>query len=282
MKSEPLVSVVIPFYSGIKWLDEALQSVLNQTYTQYEVLVINDGSKENISNIEEKYEGKVNFIHKENGGPATARNRGIQEAKGKYIAFLDSDDMWLPEKLEKQVELMEEKNAVWSQHSFEMFWDEKTKKKTVNTSKYRGNVYKDCYISFKIQTSCVMVKRDNIIKDEIIFPIDKRYGQDSSFYKQLAKKYEMFYLNGVYSKFRVRQNNAGFRAIVQINDRSSTWEEITNSKELKEMLPKSVLVAYKICYKESELIKRKNIKNEKFAKVLYLIPWLIFKLNVRK
>ena len=148
MEDMPLVSVVIPFYSGKEWLDEALESVLEQNYSNIEILVINDGSKEDISNLKEKYASKVKFQDKENGGPATARNLGIEIAAGEYIAFLDSDDLWLPGKLEKQVELMEKNNAVWSQHSYEMFWDGTDKTKIIDTSIYNGNVYKDCFISF--------------------------------------------------------------------------------------------------------------------------------------
>ncbi len=281
MGNIPLVSVVIPFYSGKEWLDEALKSVLEQSYSNKEIIVINDGSKEDIRELKEKYKNSVRFQDKENGGPATARNLGIEIAKGKYIAFLDSDDLWLPKKLEKQVEVMEKNEAVWSQHSYEMFWEDKDKTKIIDTSRYTGNVYRDCFISFKIQTSCVMVKRDVLIKENIRFPIDKRYGQDGSLYKKLAKNHELYSIKEVYSKFRIRGNNAGFRAIVQINDKSDVWEEIKNDRQILKMLPGLVKLAYKICNHESKIIKNNNIKNERLAKFLYVIPWMMFKIYAK-
>ena len=87
------VSVVIPFYSGSVWLEEAILSALSQTYRPYEVIVVNDGSKENIDSIIEKYSKKVKFIFQENKGAAAARNKGMRESKGDIGAFLDSDDL---------------------------------------------------------------------------------------------------------------------------------------------------------------------------------------------
>lgn len=281
MEDMPLVSVVIPFYSEKKWLDEALESVLEQNYSNKEILVINDGSKEDISDLKEKYAGKVKFQDKENGGPATARNLGIEMATGKYIAFLDSDDLWLPRKLEKQVELMEKNKAVWSQHSYEMFWDNTDKTKIIDTSIYNGDVYKDCFISFKVQTSCIMIKREVLINENIRFPINKRYGQDCCLFRMLAKKYKLYSIKDVYSRFRIRGNNAGFRAIVQINDRADIWSDIKDDDQTLKILPKLVKLAYRICDKESKFIKNKKIKNEKFAKFIYIMPWTMFKIYAK-
>ncbi len=130
---QPLVSVVIPFYSGLNWLEEAIESVLKQTYKNIEIIVINDGSKENVSEIVDKYGSYIRLINQENRGPASARNKGIKMASGKYIAFLDSDDLWMPEKLAKQIAFMESGKYIWSQHSYEYFWDGKNKKKIINT-----------------------------------------------------------------------------------------------------------------------------------------------------
>ena len=281
MEDKPLVSIVIPFYSGKEWLDEALKSVLQQNYSNKEILVINDGSKEDIDDLKKKYSDNVKFQEKENGGPATARNLGIEIATGKYIAFLDSDDLWLPGKLETQVETMEKNQSVWSQHSYEMFWDGTDKTKIIDTSIYDGDVYKDCFISFKIQTSCVMIRRDILMKENIRFPINKRYGQDCCLFRMIAKKYKLNSIKGVYTKFRIRGNNAGFRAIVRINDRADIWKEIENDEKILKMLPKLVKLAYRMCYKESKFIKNRNIKNEKIAKFIYIFPWILFKIYAK-
>lgn len=283
---QPLVSIVIPFYSEKKWLIEALDSVIKQTYKKIEVLLINDGSPENIDDIIKKYNSIVKVIFKKNGGPASARNLGIEKATGKYIAFLDSDDIWLPEKIERQVKFMEENNYIWSQHSYRMFWEGKDKNKIINTGKYRDNVFIDCLISFKVQTSTVVILRDVLLDNHIKFPINKRYGQDMSFFRELAQTYPLGYLEGVYSLFRIRGANAGFRARVQLNHRSETYSEIKGNSKIIEALPKGVVISYiwsnYFNTKLNRVIKRYNIKSEilieNLSRVFYIIPYIILRM----
>jgi glycosyltransferase involved in cell wall biosynthesis len=104
----PKVSVVIPFYNAMKYLPETVDTVLQQTYDDYEVVIVNDGSTENIEDwIRELANPKVRLINQENQGCAGARNTGIQQSSGEYIAILDADDLWHPTKLEKQVNLLD-------------------------------------------------------------------------------------------------------------------------------------------------------------------------------
>ena len=86
------VSVIIPFYSNIDWLYEAMDSVLAQTYPIHEVILVNDGSKEDMSEFLTMYGDKIIYLYQDNAGPATARNNGIRHATWDYIAFEDSDD----------------------------------------------------------------------------------------------------------------------------------------------------------------------------------------------
>ncbi|MDQ0160557.1 glycosyltransferase family 2 protein [Alkalibacillus salilacus] len=279
---KPLVSVVIPFYSELNWLDEALHSVKNQTYDNLEVLVVNDGSPEDPTSVMEKYNNFAFLINKENGGPSSARNLGIEKSAGKYIAFLDSDDIWMPKKVEMQVKLMEETKNAWSQHSYEYFWDQENKTKVTNTSIYQGDVYVDCFISLKIQTSCVMVRKDVLLNEDIIFPLDKRYGQDGAFYKQIAKNHNLGYLDGVFSKFRIRGSNAGFRAEVQLKSRADTWKEIKKDNEILKRLPFLAKVAYRVSYFNNLLASKVTVNanrryKESIYKIFYSIPYLLFK-----
>lgn len=100
------MSVVIPCYNGAAYLRETLASVLAQTYQPIEVLVIDDGSTDNSAAIANEFGPPVRVIQQPNQGGSVARNRGIDEAQGDWIAFLDADDLWLPEKLERQVRLI--------------------------------------------------------------------------------------------------------------------------------------------------------------------------------
>ena len=101
----PLVSVVIPAYNAAAYLPATLDSVLAQTFSNYEIIVINDGSPDSpeLEKVLRPYFGKIRYIQQENRGPSSARNTGIAAARGQYVAFLDSDDIWLPKHLANQM-----------------------------------------------------------------------------------------------------------------------------------------------------------------------------------
>lgn len=104
----PAVSVIIPAYNAMAFLPETLDSVLNQTLTDFEIIIVNDGSKDNIVEWATKIiEPRVKLISQKNQGVSQARNTGILKSRGTYIAFLDADDIWEPSKLEKQVKAFE-------------------------------------------------------------------------------------------------------------------------------------------------------------------------------
>jgi glycosyltransferase involved in cell wall biosynthesis len=100
------VSVIIPTYNRADTVAAAVESVLNQTYPDLDVIVVDDGSTDQTAEVLAGMAGQITLIRQENAGPSAARNRGAAAAKGQILAFLDSDDLWLPEKIERQVALM--------------------------------------------------------------------------------------------------------------------------------------------------------------------------------
>ena len=104
MDSKPLVSVIIPTYNRGWAIKEAVDSVLAQDYEDFELLVVDDGSTDNTPEVLDAYGGALKILRQENKGVSAARNRGIENASGRFVAFLDSDDLWLPQKLSRQVE----------------------------------------------------------------------------------------------------------------------------------------------------------------------------------
>lgn len=116
-----LVSIITPAYNAERFITETLDSVLNQTYPHWELLVIDDGSKDSTPEILKRYadkDSRIIPIRQENAGSSAARNNGIRQAKGRYIVLLDADDLWEPAFLEKQLKFMEEKNALLVYSSF--------------------------------------------------------------------------------------------------------------------------------------------------------------------
>src|SRR6185369_14122248 len=97
------VSVIIPTYNSARFLTDAIDSVLAQTFKDFEVIVIDDGSTDETESLMHKYGSAVRYIRHENRGVALTRNRGIDESRGRYVAFLDADDVWLPHKLDRQL-----------------------------------------------------------------------------------------------------------------------------------------------------------------------------------
>lgn len=103
----PKVSVIIPTYNRAHLIKDAVESVLNQTYQDFELIVIDDGSTDNTREVLAVYKDKLTYIYQDNQGRSSARNHGIKLAQAEFIAFLDSDDVWFPDKLERQVPILE-------------------------------------------------------------------------------------------------------------------------------------------------------------------------------
>lgn len=104
--NDPLISIIIPVYNGSKYMREAIDSALNQTYKHKEVIVIDDGSNDNSWQIIESYGQKIRAFKQTNGGVSTALNLGIKQAKGEYISWLSHDDVYAPNKLSRQMEAL--------------------------------------------------------------------------------------------------------------------------------------------------------------------------------
>ena len=123
-----MISVIIPVYNRARYIKECLESALSQTCKDFEIILVDDGSTDNLKEVIEPYMSKIRYIYKENGGAASARNAGLRNAGGEYIAWLDSDDKWLPFKLELQVKILEKlPNAGFIYSDFSCFSDKKGK-----------------------------------------------------------------------------------------------------------------------------------------------------------
>ncbi len=124
-KMTPKVSIIIPMYNAAKYIGESVQSVINQTHTNWELILIDDGSTDNTKSIIETYldDYRIRYFWQENGKQGKARNHGVRKANGFFIGFLDADDKWHERKLERQIEFFSEENVdvVYSSgHSFKI------------------------------------------------------------------------------------------------------------------------------------------------------------------
>lgn len=137
-----LVSIITPSYNSSKFIVQAIESVLNQTYKNWEMIIVDDVSMDNSNEIIEEYMRKDHRIKliklATNSGPAVARNKAIKDSKGRYIAFLDADDLWISEKLEIQISFMQRNNLLFTYSSYKIIDENSTEigefitKKSIN------------------------------------------------------------------------------------------------------------------------------------------------------
>jgi len=166
----PTVSVIIPTYNRAHLVGRAIRSVLNQTYQDFEIIVVDDGSTDNTEEVVKGFnDDRIRYIrHDENRGGAAARNTGIKAAQGEYIAFLDSDDEWLPEKLERQVKAFEKSDSrVGVIYTGSIAVSQNGEATTdYKAPKLRGSILRELLISNQIigGGSNVMVKRELLKK----------------------------------------------------------------------------------------------------------------------
>lgn len=275
---EPMVSVVIPTYNRINWLQEAIASVLEQTYTNYEILVIDDGSTEKIEALEILKNDKIRYFKNSNHGVAYSRNFGIKNSIGKYIAFLDSDDIWMKDKLEIQVSFMEKNKALWSQHNYYYFEDGTNKiLKSINTFKYNENPNRFLFTSFKVQTSCFMVERKRTIENNCWFDESKTFGEDNEFFYSLARIEKMSCIDKYLLKFRIRGTNTGKDMTKQLKSRAVIYKEHSADDLYLNNTDWLCKSAYSLCSFLSNQLEK--INRDSILSKLYVIPWAMFKID---
>ena len=267
------VSVIIPFYSHIDWLYEAIESVLAQSYPIHEIILVNDGSKEDMTEFLKKYGDKIQYIYQENAGPATARNNGIKRATGDYIAFEDSDDIWLPTKIEKQIAFMEETSAKWSHVGFYYWWPETGKQVLVDSSRDYDDIFLQRHISTKIATPAVILDRSIYEEGEFFFPDKIRNGEDDQLYTKLSKHYRIALVQEPLLKVRMRGTNSQNHTIERFHLRVQNYN---NWKADGEQLTLMIHVIYGFYTFYTKLFgKKSNIVKDFFAKCCWTIPYAL-------
>lgn len=173
-----LVSIIVPVYNVENFITETIDSVLAQTYAQWELLLVEDGSSDNSAEviaqyIKEKGETRIRLVRQpSNMGAARARNRGLKEAQGRYIAYLDADDLWMPEKLEKELAFMEKTGAAFAFTGYE-FADERARGtgKIVRVPETLN--YRQALSNTTIFTTTVMFDTEKIGKELLEMPVIK-------------------------------------------------------------------------------------------------------------
>ncbi|MBI3299551.1 MAG: glycosyltransferase [Elusimicrobia bacterium] len=160
--SAPLVSVVIPAFNAERWVPAALESVLAQDYAPLEVIVVDDGSKDGTGAAVARFGDRVRYVRQANSGVCQARNRGAREARGKLVAFLDADDVWLPGKLKAQAARFAARPGLATCFTGTVAFDEATGRETLLAYRLSPDLVADLLLHCTIigNSSTVMVRRE--------------------------------------------------------------------------------------------------------------------------
>lgn len=215
--SEPLVSVIMPAYNAGKFIDESIRSVIAQSFAGWELIVVDDGSVDNTKQIVEQFcntDSRIKYFYQPNGKQGKARNKGIVQSRGKYIAFLDADDVWLPQKLEVQLKEIEEKNVdlVFADiFAFENSISEPIQYKNSGKGFFKGEEGLHQLLERnKIPCSTVLVKKDAIqnagsFTENIAIP----YAEDYHLWiKMLLKGYSFFGIDCEMAGYRMHPSSS--------------------------------------------------------------------------
>lgn len=183
------ISVIIPTYNRAFFLKKAIDSVLFQTYQDFELIVVDDGSNDGTGNIISQYKDEIKYIYQENKGPASARNRGIEEAQGNFIAFLDSDDRWRSDKLEIQFKAMQDNPDCLISHTQEIWYKNgKVLNQKEKHKKYSGFIFDRCIKMCAVGMSTMMVRR-GIFKEVGLFDDSLPCCEDYDFWLRVSTKF---------------------------------------------------------------------------------------------
>ena len=208
MATDMTVSVIIPTYNRSSYLVEAIDSVMSQTYKACEVLVIDDGSSDDTREAVNRYAGGISYIYQDNKGPSAARNNGIRNAKGDLIAFLDSDDIWHPEKLEKQVAVFVENPSVGLIATGYVDIDtryEPIKSIVLTSNEINCAKRKELYKNF-FATSSVMVQKTCFYKAGL-FNEELHFAEDWEMWIRILEYYSFDYIPELLMQYRVHPIN---------------------------------------------------------------------------
>lgn len=235
----PKMSVVMPAYDCAEFIAETLDSALAQTFKNFEIIVVNDGSPdtEKLEKVLADYFDKIIYIKQKNNGTASARNTAISEAKGEFLAFLDSDDVWFSEYLESQLNALSKKNCDLIYADAELFGSVRSKAETFMTKAgSSGAVTTENLINAtcNVITSGTVVKREKVLEIGMFDENLPRIGmEDFDLWFRLAKSgAKLDYQKKVLLKYRVRPNSLSGSNVQRAERNIKAFDEILAKYDL--------------------------------------------------
>ncbi|MCX2573428.1 glycosyltransferase [Pedobacter sandarakinus] len=257
----PLISIIIPSYNYGHFIAETLNSIVSQTYSNWEVIIVDDGSVDNSQEIVQNFctaDKRFIWILKKNGGVSTARNVGIKAASGKFIQFLDADDLISPDKLQIQVDYLIKHEKIDIIFSDGLFFDELGYMKPAPAPYLNSSAFNNiCELSHQNLLISAPIFRKRILLTDTPFPQNIRYNEDWEFWLELALKNNVFhYLKDerCFTSIRVHSMNSSINRNTMLVAELEMKKRLLTNIKLQQLF--SILEIKKI-----ERLLRKRISN---------------------
>lgn len=276
----PEVSVVIPTYNSAQFIGEALRSVFDQTFKDYEIIVVDDGSTDQTKEVIHRYGNKIRYIFQEQRGPANARNRGIRDSLGQYIAFLDADDVWLPLKLKKQVCMFHRcppLAMVFTENS--VFNQSGVCQNSIGKGKrlMNGDVVKNIFLYNGVVTSTVMV-RSEVFNKIGLFEEELQLAEDDNMWIRIAANFKVALIDEPLVRYRVHpheitSNKIKLMKSVKTNIKLLKQKDKTVKERIEKVIPlKLSFVEFDLGYEQFNNQKFREARKA-FARGIRCCMW---------
>jgi glycosyltransferase involved in cell wall biosynthesis len=221
------VTALIPTYNSELYICQTIESVLAQAYPIHEVIVVDDGSTDRTEQVLAAYAGRIRYIRQANAGPPVARNTGLAVATGEWVALLDSDDLWVPNKIKLQIEYVDQHPSCSAVYSDMTTFDaggiiEHSVKLSRNLSMPSGRIFPQLFAETLFQTSSLMIRK-SCIDQSGGFDTTLRMGDDYEFFMRMARHYDFGYVDESLVLYR-QHLNQGTRTWGKVLQQGEPWE----------------------------------------------------------
>ena len=241
----PRVSVIIPTYNCKEYICEAVDSLLNQSFKDFELIIVNDGSTDGTEEVIEYYINrfpeKIEYIKQKNKGAAAARNAGIRASSGEFIAFLDADDLWLPNKLTAQISVFDTHPSIGLVHTnvygfggpsgtyLGRYW-----MTSEQIERHSGHIFLDFFFrNIRITFSTVMIRRTCLTNVGLLDEyLNKFGGEDRDLLLRVLWEYKAYFINHPLAKYRDRTDSRGQKYEKKIIGQTYIYDKITQHYNL--------------------------------------------------
>lgn len=237
----PLVSIVIPVYNGANYMRQAIDSALAQTYKNTEIIVVNDGSKDNTEQIALSYGDKIRYFAKENGGQSSALNLGIEKMRGEYFSWLSHDDVYYPNKLEEQVRVLEtlpNPSEAFIYSNYEIIDENSKHIRFVNPPQIPSVEFVYRMLVRIPVNGCTVLIHKSMLERVGLFTLDKPHTSDVELFLKLGLITQPYHFPRVLIQSRSHSQQATFR-----NKKRHYFESNQYGLEALKLVPKDILLA---------------------------------------